>query len=44
VNIIGRPTGIENFEPGYRWIRVTVAPAAHSVVSATSILLNGQSW
>ena len=44
INIIGRPTGMETLEPGYRWIRATVAPANHSAASATSVALVGKSW
>src|SRR5690349_4342048 len=45
VNIIGRPA--DSFlisDSAYRWLRVTVAPAAHSAASAVTITLNGISW
>jgi hypothetical protein len=41
VNIIGRPSGAESLDAGYRWFRTTVAPANHSAASATSIVFNG---
>jgi hypothetical protein len=40
VNIIGRPTGSEEIELGYRWLRVSVPPANHSAASSTTITLN----
>ncbi len=40
INLIGRATGTEELELGYRWLRATVAPANHSAVSATEIILN----
>lgn len=44
VNIIGRPQdGFTIANPGFRWMRVTVAPAAHSAASAVTIIANGQS-
>ncbi len=44
VNNLGRPTdSFSIVNPGFRWMRVTVAPAAHSATSAVTILANGQS-
>lgn len=43
ISIIGRPSGAEQLDVGYRWIRATVAPANHSAASTTSVVLNGVS-
>lgn len=45
VNIIGVTPGMLTLDaPGYRWIRVAVAPANHSAASVTSIVINGRGW
>lgn len=45
VNIIGRPVdSMQIANNAFRWMRITVAPAAHSAASAVRITANGISF
>jgi hypothetical protein len=42
INLIGVTPGMVTFDPpGFRWIRVTTAPANHSVASALTVIFAG---
>jgi hypothetical protein len=42
INLIGVTPGIATFDPpGYRWMRVTVAPANQSVASSLTVVVTG---
>lgn len=45
INLVGVTPGMVTFDPpGYRWIRLTVAPANHSVASSLTVILVGKSF
>jgi hypothetical protein len=45
VNMIGVTPGVVTLDPpGFRWMRITVAPANHSAASAVTITVAGTSF